>query len=60
VLKPVDTSDWKTETIDEHVETVRNLFLGCLGQDVTMPVAEQTTQKQDESKSDGALSGGSA
>lgn len=32
VLEPVDTSDWRAETIDEHVREVRNLFLRTLGQ----------------------------
>jgi putative phosphoserine phosphatase/1-acylglycerol-3-phosphate O-acyltransferase len=33
VLSPVDTSNWRTETIDEHVAAVRSLFLQTLGQD---------------------------
>lgn len=33
VLPPVDTSQWSVETIDEHVETVRDMFLKTLGQD---------------------------
>ncbi len=32
VLEPVDTSDWSTDTLDEHVREVRNLFLKTLGQ----------------------------
>ncbi|MEH6582280.1 MAG: HAD-IB family hydrolase [Halioglobus sp.] len=32
VLPPVDTSDWHTSTLDEHVRDVRNLFLRALGQ----------------------------
>lgn len=32
VLPPVATSDWRRETIDEHVREVRNLFLRTLGQ----------------------------
>ncbi|GAB5413769.1 MAG: HAD-IB family hydrolase [Congregibacter sp.] len=32
VLPPVDTSAWTTDTIDEHVRDVRNLFLRTLGQ----------------------------
>jgi putative phosphoserine phosphatase/1-acylglycerol-3-phosphate O-acyltransferase len=32
VLPPVDTSNWSTETIDEHVREVRNMFLRTLGQ----------------------------
>ena len=30
VLPPVDTSDWRRETIDEHVAHVRGLFLDAL------------------------------
>jgi putative phosphoserine phosphatase / 1-acylglycerol-3-phosphate O-acyltransferase len=32
VLAPVDTSRWRTATIDRHVRDVRNLFLNQLGQ----------------------------
>lgn len=32
VLPPVDTSEWSVETIDDHVEEVRNMFLVSLGQ----------------------------
>lgn len=32
VLPPVDTSRWRPETVDEHVEQVRGLFLDALGQ----------------------------
>ncbi|EED31772.1 acyltransferase family protein [gamma proteobacterium NOR5-3] len=32
VLPPVDTSNWTTETIDDHVREVRNMFLKSLGQ----------------------------
>lgn len=32
VLEPVDTSQWQTDTIDDHVREVRNLFLEALGQ----------------------------
>jgi putative phosphoserine phosphatase/1-acylglycerol-3-phosphate O-acyltransferase len=32
VLPPVDTSEWSTATLDEHVREVRNLFLRTLGQ----------------------------
>ena len=32
VLPPVDTSDWRTETLDDHVREVRNMFLRALGQ----------------------------
>jgi putative phosphoserine phosphatase/1-acylglycerol-3-phosphate O-acyltransferase len=32
VLPPVDTSNWRRETIDEHVREVRNMFARVLGQ----------------------------
>jgi len=32
VLPPVDTRDWSLDTLDEHVNDVRNLFLRTLGQ----------------------------
>lgn len=32
VLEPVDTSAWRRETLDEHVEDVRGRFLAALGQ----------------------------
>ena len=32
VLPPVDTSNWRAETISEHVREVRNMFLKTLGQ----------------------------
>jgi putative phosphoserine phosphatase / 1-acylglycerol-3-phosphate O-acyltransferase len=32
VLPPVDTSGWRSATLDRHVRDVRNLFLRCLGQ----------------------------
>ncbi|MBT8473294.1 MAG: HAD-IB family hydrolase [Marinicaulis sp.] len=32
VLSPVDTSDWSADTIDAHVESVRNMFLDALNQ----------------------------
>jgi len=54
VLKPVDTSNWKTETIDEHVDMVRNLFLVSLGQgandsDVSIEPQEFTLDSADGS-----------
>ena len=33
VLPPVDTSDWSTDSIDTHIEQVRDMFLETLGQD---------------------------
>lgn len=32
VLPPVDTSDWRVETVAEHVREVRNMFARALGQ----------------------------
>jgi putative phosphoserine phosphatase/1-acylglycerol-3-phosphate O-acyltransferase len=33
VLPPIDTSGWSVETIDEHVASVRNMYLEALDQD---------------------------
>ncbi len=33
VLPPIDTSSWSADTIEEHVDSVRDLFLRSLGQD---------------------------
>ncbi len=33
VLPPVETGSWTPDTIDEHVESVRDMFLRVLGQD---------------------------
>jgi putative phosphoserine phosphatase/1-acylglycerol-3-phosphate O-acyltransferase len=33
VLPPVDTSGWKADSIDDHVEHVRNMYLEALGRD---------------------------
>jgi len=32
VLPPIDTSDWSSDTIDDHVAEVRGMFLDTLGQ----------------------------
>ncbi len=32
-MPPVDTSEWHVEKIDEHIDSVRNLFLKSLEQD---------------------------
>jgi putative phosphoserine phosphatase/1-acylglycerol-3-phosphate O-acyltransferase len=37
VLSPVDTSEWQSETIEEHVAEVRGMFLQALGQQETAP-----------------------
>lgn len=51
VLKPVDTSKWSAETIDAHVEEVRNLFLHSLGQHVasTEPFSQSIGESLGES-----------
>jgi putative phosphoserine phosphatase/1-acylglycerol-3-phosphate O-acyltransferase len=33
VLPPVDTSQWSADSIDEHIATVRQMFLTSLDQD---------------------------
>ena len=33
VLPPINTDDWSADTIDEHVNSVRNMYLQALGQD---------------------------
>jgi len=33
VLPPVETNSWSVDTIDEHVNSVRDMFLRALGQD---------------------------
>lgn len=40
VLPPVDTSNWSTASINDHVRDVRNLFLKTLGQ----PVEKDSTK----------------
>ena len=41
VLPPVETSNWSTDTIDEHVAEVRGMFLTALGQ---QPASGSRTQ----------------
>lgn len=45
VLPPVDTSAWRVETIDEHVQEVRNMFARVLGQPEKIPRKPQTKAK---------------
>ena len=40
VLPPVDTTDWHPNTIDEHMASVRSLFLKALGQDDPAPAVK--------------------
>jgi len=42
VLPPVDTSQWRRETVEEHVAEVRNLFLRALGQEDDADDAPET------------------
>lgn len=49
VLPPVDTGDWSTQTIDEHVREVRNLFLNTLGQAEQAPPAKTTRSRARQS-----------
>ena len=50
VLAPVDTSDWRTETVSEHVREVRNLFLRTLGQPQEKVPAAQRGREQRKRK----------
>ena len=40
VLPPIPTDSWSVETIEEHVEEVRNLYLTALGQNLAGPIAQ--------------------
>ncbi len=42
ILAPVDTSEWRANTIREHVEEVRNLFVDALGQSDTHEAGAET------------------
>jgi len=50
VLPPVDTSDWREETIERHVADIRRMFQATLGQEEERSglaaVAEPVTQAQ--------------
>lgn len=50
VLPPIDTSDWRVETIDEHVREVRNLFARTLGQGEEQPRTTRTKPKSTAAK----------
>lgn len=52
VLPPVDTSDWSLDTLDEHVNDVRNMFLRTLGQ------PEQKLKKKAQGKKTSGKKGG--
>ena len=46
VLPPVDTSDWKVETVNEHVREVRNMFARVLGQPEQTPKKKPTRRRK--------------
>lgn len=46
VLPPVDTSDWSTSTIDEHIRDVRAMFLTALGQEAEPDKSGQVVSKR--------------
>jgi putative phosphoserine phosphatase/1-acylglycerol-3-phosphate O-acyltransferase len=50
ILPPVDTSDWKSETIEKHVNDVRNQFVKALGQDETESVKKKPVEKKSAKK----------
>jgi len=50
VLPPVDTSDWRGETIGEHVAEIRAMFLETLGQTETVAVESGPAGKKGASK----------
>ncbi len=50
VLPAVDTSHWKPETIDQHVATVRGMFLEALGQEPDTKAKTPARKKADDSK----------
>lgn len=45
VLPPIDTSDWRAETVDEHVDTVRRQFVAALGHPAAAGAARLTRVK---------------
>jgi putative phosphoserine phosphatase/1-acylglycerol-3-phosphate O-acyltransferase len=51
ILPPVDTSSWKSATIEQHVEGVRNQFLKALGQDESVAVKNKPVKKKPAKKS---------
>jgi putative phosphoserine phosphatase/1-acylglycerol-3-phosphate O-acyltransferase len=51
ILPPVDTSDWKSETIEKHVKDVRDQFVKALGQDEPEPVNKKLVKKKSAKKS---------
>lgn len=49
VLPPVDTSDWRAETIDKHVAQVRSQFLRVLDQELQSAPAQNQPELGSES-----------
>ena len=45
VLPPVDTSQWRSETVEDHVREVRNMFARALGQPELKPPARKSRAK---------------
>ncbi len=50
VLPPVDTSQWRRETVDQHVEQVRDMFLRALGQAEGEPYSAAALPQPDRAK----------
>jgi putative phosphoserine phosphatase/1-acylglycerol-3-phosphate O-acyltransferase len=57
VLPPVDTSQWRRETIDEHVREVRQQFLETLGQPPDDPPEKAPPRKRGARRKAGATGG---
>ncbi|MEH6551483.1 MAG: HAD-IB family hydrolase [Pseudomonadales bacterium] len=50
VLPPVDTSSWTTETVNDHVGEVRNMYLKALGQDAEPVKAKKQSKAKPKPK----------
>jgi putative phosphoserine phosphatase/1-acylglycerol-3-phosphate O-acyltransferase len=53
VLAPVDTRDWRVETIEEHVAEIRRMFQATLGQDQEPAGSQVTPEPASEALSAG-------
>jgi putative phosphoserine phosphatase/1-acylglycerol-3-phosphate O-acyltransferase len=51
VLPPVDTSEWSSDTIDEHVADVRGLFIKLLRQEEQQAPLPSAAESSDEEQS---------
>ena len=60
VLEPIDTSDWRVETIDKHVAQVRSLFKRTLGQPEDAPGTAAAAGKRKKTTAKRLSSGKSA